>query len=296
MNDADGNAFVDRTYRSEDGLSLHLRDYDPGPRAASRLPVICLPGLTRNSRDFHQLAVILSQDDTAPRRVISLDYRGRGLSDWDEKTENYNVRTEAQDVLAACDYFGIEKAVFVGTSRGGLILHFLAEMRPELLAAAILNDIGPEIEAKGLMRIRDDLNDGTSPQNRAEAVAMLKRRHGAHFSVLGDQDWEDMAAAIYREVDGRLAADADPAIAKQLTSIDFSKPLPTLWRHFEAFGERPLMVIRGENSELLAEAAAAEMTMRHPGLRVVVAPGQGHPPLLHSEPALSCIRQLLNEI
>jgi pimeloyl-ACP methyl ester carboxylesterase len=296
MNDADGNAFVDRTYRSEDGLSLHLRDYDPGPRAAARLPVICLPGLTRNSRDFHQLAVILSQDEVEPRQVIALDYRGRGLSDWDPKTENYNVRTEAQDVLAACDYFGIEKAVFIGTSRGGLILHFLAEMRPELLAAAILNDIGPEIETKGLMRIRDDLNDGTSPQHWAEAVAMLKRRHGAHFPALKEQDWEEMAAAIYRKADGRLAVDADPAIGKQLTSFDFSKPLPTLWRHFEAFGERPLMVIRGENSELLTEAAVAEMAMRHPGLGVVVAPGQGHPPLLHSEPALGCLRQLLNEI
>lgn len=296
MNDADGNAFVDRTYSSEDGLSLHLRDYDPGPQAAARLPVICLPGLTRNSRDFHQLAVILSQDEIAPRRVIALDYRGRGLSDWDEKTENYNVRTEAQDVLAACDHFGIEKAVFIGTSRGGLILHFLAEMRPELLAAVILNDIGPQIEAKGLMRIRDDLNDGTSPQNWPEAVAMLKRRHSGHFPTLGEQDWEEMAAAIYREVDGRLAADADPAIAKQLISIDFSKPLPTLWRHFEAFGERPLMVIRGENSELLTEAAVAEMATRHTGLSVVVAPGQGHPPLLHSEPALGCVRQFLNEI
>lgn len=135
MDDTNSRAFQDRTYVSSDGLTLHLRDYDPGSDVTEgRLPVICLPGLTRNSRDFHQLALILSRDPVAPRRVIALDYRGRGLSDWDENKANYNLAVEARDVIEACAYLNIGRAAFIGTSRGGLILHLLAGMNPDLVA------------------------------------------------------------------------------------------------------------------------------------------------------------------
>lgn len=295
--DTTNQQFVGRTYRSDDGLTLHLRDYDPqAPGARSRLPIICLPGLTRNSRDFHQLAVILSQDTVAPRRVVALDYRGRGLSARDDDKANYNLRVEAQDVLTACKHLGIDKAVFIGTSRGGLILHFLIEMKPALIAGVILNDIGPEIEAEGLMQIRDDLNGAIDPKDWGDAAALLKARHAAHFPALEDRDWEEMSVAIYREMDGRLTADVDPAIAEQLTTIDLGKPLPTLWQHYDAFSNCPLMVVRGENSALLTNAAVAAMATRHPDLSVVTAPGQGHPPLLHIEPVLQRIRSFLTAI
>lgn len=295
--DTTNRDFIGRTYRSDDGLTLHLRDYDPQvSRARGLLPVICLPGLTRNSRDFHQLAVLLSQDAVAPRRVIALDYRGRGLSNRDEEKANYNLRVEAQDVLTACVHLGIDKAVFIGTSRGGLILHFLIEMEPDLVAGVIFNDIGPEIEAEGLIQIRDDLNGAAGPNDWSDAAAMLKARHASRFPALDDRDWDEMAVAIYREVDGRPRADVDPAIAEQLMSIDFGKPLPTLWRHYDAFADCPLMVIRGENSALLAEKAVAAMAARHPQLSVVSAPGQGHPPLLHIEPVLQRIRSFLADL
>jgi pimeloyl-ACP methyl ester carboxylesterase len=297
MNNTNSQAFQDRTYLSSDGLTLHLRDYDPAPEAAGdRLPVICLPGLTRNSRDFHQLALILSRDPVTPRRVIALDYRGRGLSDWDENKANYNLAVEARDVIEACTYLDIGRAAFIGTSRGGLILHLLAGLKPDLVAAAVLNDIGPVIEAEGLMRIRDDLNTARMPRDMKEAAALLEQRQGADFPALSDADWAEMATAIYRDIDGQLVPDVDPAIARQLLSVDFTKPVPDLWAHYESFRELPLMVIRGENSALLSENTLTAMADRHADLTTVRVPGQGHPPLLHLEPALESIRTFLAAI
>jgi len=297
MDDKASQAFLDRTYMSSDGLTLHLRDYDPGAGAsADRLPVICLPGLTRNARDFHAIALILSRDPVAPRRVIALDYRGRGLSDWDENKANYHLAVEARDVMEACAFVNIERAAFIGTSRGGLILHLLAGMKPHLLTAAVLNDIGPVIEAEGLMKIRDDLNAPWLPRDIREAAALLKLRHGADFPALSEDDWAEMATAIYRDIDGQLAPDVDPAIGKQLLSVDFTKPVPDLWAQYESFRELPLMVIRGENSALLSENTLTAMADRHADLTIVRVPGQGHPPLLHLDPALETIRTFLTAI
>ncbi len=297
MDDTNSQAFQDRTCVSSDGLTLHLRDYDPGPEATEgRLPVICLPGLTRNSRDFHQLALILSRDPVIPRRVIALDYRGRGLSDWDENKAIYNLAVEARDVIEACAYLKIDRAAFIGTSRGGLILHLLAGMTSDLVAAAVLNDIGPVIGAEGLMKIRDDLNAARLPHDMEEAAALLKQRHGADFPALSEDDWAEMATAIYRDVDGQLVPDVDPVIAKQLLSIDFTKPVPDLWAQYENFEPLPLMAVRGENSALLSESTLTAMAGRHAGLKIIRVPGQGHPPLLHLEPALSAMRNFLAAI
>jgi pimeloyl-ACP methyl ester carboxylesterase len=131
------------------------------------------------------------------------------------------------------------------------------------------------------------------PKDWGDAAAGLKARHAAWFPALADRDWHEMASAIYRETGGKLVADVDPAIAEQLTSIDFGKPLPTLWQHYAAFSNCPLAVIRGENSSLLSEGAVAIMAARHPNLYIVTAPGQGHPPLLHVEPVLRRVRTFL---
>jgi pimeloyl-ACP methyl ester carboxylesterase len=297
MSEPDGQAFSDRMFAAEDGLHLHLRDYHPGPDATgSRLPVICLAGLTRNARDFHQLALILSQDARTPRRVIALDYRGRGLSDRDDNKANYTLLVEAQDVIHVCAGLGVDRAIFIGTSRGGLIVHILAAIKPDLLAAVVLNDVGPVIEAKGLMQIRDDLNSATPPRDWEDATKMLKARHGADFPTLGEQDWVEMADAIYGEIDRRIVADVDPAIAAQLMTIDFENPLPDLWSQFDALANMPMMVIRGERSALLSETTAEEMMARHPGAQRVFAPEQGHPPLLHLRPMVNDIISFLASV
>lgn len=230
-----------------------------------------------------------------PRRVITLDYRGRGLSDWDANKANYNPGVETRDVISACQHLAVERAIFIGTSRGGLILHLLAEMRPDLLAAVILNDIGPKIEPSGLKRIRDYLNSAAPPRNWPEAVAFLKACHGPSFTALDERDWQEMAAAIYRDIDGNPIADFDPAIAAQLQMIDFDQPLPELWHYYDRLATMPLMVIKGENSDLISDKTLVEMRARCPTIVILEAPGQGHAPLLHVQPVIPGIRRFIAE-
>lgn len=274
-------AFHDIFFSSEDGLRLHARDYPATPGAADNLPVLCLPGLSRNARDFHQLALLLANHPLTPRRIIAVDYRGRGLSQYDANTANYNVMMECRDVIALCDTLGLKQCLFIGTSRGGLILHILAALRPDLIAATILNDIGPEIEAEGLMAIRDYLSRRTTFSSFEEAAEALAALHGATFPALSPADWLDMAHALYREHDGSITADYDPALSEQLHAIDFGKPLPTLWPQFDSLAQKPMLVIRGENSRLFSSRTVQKMKEGRSSVATYTVRGQGHTPLLH---------------
>ncbi|MCV9997664.1 alpha/beta hydrolase [Pararhizobium sp. YC-54] len=275
-------SFQERRFSASDGLQLYARDYghdDPG--TAALLPIVCLPGLSRNSRDFHLLAMQLSTHPEKPRRVVALDYRGRGLSGWDSDKSRYQLPVEAEDVLSACAALDISRAIFIGTSRGGLILHLLAAMRPALLGAVVLNDIGPVIEINGLIQIRQYLQAQPALHTWEEAIDNLKRVHGTAFPALDDADWQDMALAIFREKGGMIVADFDPALIEPLKSMDANTPVPDLWALYQGFQPMPLMVIRGENSSILSQATLVEMAKRHPGMTSVTAAGQGHAPLLH---------------
>jgi pimeloyl-ACP methyl ester carboxylesterase len=273
------DGFVARSYTSRDGLDLHVKAY--GASQTGRLPVVCLPGLTRNSRDFHELALFLSSGD-AGRPVYAFDYRGRGLSAYDREWRNYNLAIEAQDVLDGMVALGIEKAAFIGTSRGGLIVHLLAAMRPTVLAAAVLNDIGPVIEGAGFAQIRAYLERAPQPSTLAEAIELQKSIHAPAFPALSEADWERMSRAIYRVDDGRPRADFDPNLVRTVTGVDLDRPLPDMWPQFEALRQIPVMVIRGANSRLLSADTMAEMQRRDPQVEAIEVPGQGHPPLLET--------------
>lgn len=269
--------FIPLHFTTDDGLTLYGREY--GGPTAGRPPVVCLAGLSRNSRDFHQLASALAAEN---RRVIVLDYRGRGLSDWDPNPANYNIGREAQDVVLALRTLGIERAIFIGTSRGGLILHVLPVVAPGLIGASVLNDVGPVLETDGLRAIRDYLSARPEPKDFAQAARALRATHGDAFPILDDGGWADMAEAIFRDIGGRIVPDHDPALVEPLRATDFSQKLPDLWQQFEALGATPMMVIRGENSRLLSQATAEEMVRRHgAGAELVIAEGQGHAPVLH---------------
>jgi len=276
MNDG----FSDFFYPAADGLKLHARVYEP--KGASPLPVVCLPGLTRNVRDFHPLAVRLSRHPANPRKVVAFDYRGRGLSAYDANWKNYDPLVEAGDCIAGLAALGIEKAAFIGTSRGGLIIMILGAMRPSLLGAVVLNDVGPAVETAGLAQIKSYLENAPVPANLAEAVAAQKAAHGASFRALGDADWDQMARAVYREENGRPVADFDPQLLNTLASVDLAKPLPTLWPQFEALAPVPVLAIRGANSKLLSAETLSEMARRHPDIETVTVEGQGHAPLLET--------------
>jgi pimeloyl-ACP methyl ester carboxylesterase len=277
---AGNDGFSDVFYSSSDGLKLHARVYGDG--ITGTLPVVCLPGLTRNARDFHELALYLSTRQQAPRKIVAFDYRGRGGSAYDGNWKNYTVATEAGDIVAGLVALGVEHGAFIGTSRGGLIIHLLAAMRPAVLKAVVLNDIGPVVEGEGLAHIRAYLQRAPKPKTMTDAVAIQKATHGQAFSALSDADWTRMVEALYRIEKGRPVADFDRNLVKTVTALDLSKPVPVLWPQFQGLCATPLLVIRGENSKLLSAGTVEEMARRHPAMQSITVAGQGHPPMLET--------------
>ena len=268
-------AAEDFTYPADDGLQLAGRDR--GPRETALLPVVCLPGLTRTTRDFERLAEALA---ARGRRVVGFDYRGRGRSDRDPTGASYTVPTELQDVIRGMEARGIGRSVLVGTSRGGIIAMSMAAMRPDLVAGVVLNDMGSRIEAAGLLRIKAYVGKGTPPADWTEAAATLKALHGASFPAFTDLDWATQARLTFAEQDGRPVSDADPLLALGLESLTESAPSPDMSQLFAALAALPVMLIRGGTSDLVTAETAAAMVLQHPGLETIVVAGEGHPPML----------------
>ena len=241
--------------------------------------MVCLPGLTRTASDFDVLAQTLVSADPN-RRVISLDYRGRGLSDYDPDPDNYNPGIELADVIAVLTALDAIPAIFVGTSRGGILTMLLAATQQTTIAAAILNDIGPVIEIEGLMRIKSYVGRLPEPKDYADAAVILRRLFEGQFPKLNDDDWLASAKRGFKEQDGRLIPTYDINLAKTLEGVTADMPPPALWPQFDALAAVPLMVIRGALSDLLSARTVEAMRARHPSLEVVEVPDQGHPPLL----------------
>lgn len=278
---SDPAAFREHFFSAEDGLRLHAREY--GAHQPGTLPVICLAGLTRNCRDFDALARLLAADTNTPRHVFALDYRGRGQSGHDADWKNYNARTEARDVATALTVFGIEHAAFIGTSRGGIVTMMLAGSRPGAIAAAIFNDSGPVIEGEGLARIRSQLRKMPHPRDINEAIELQKQALGHQFPALDDAAWLRHTSAIYRQEKGQFVPDHDPKLLKTLEAIDFSRPLPTFWPQYRGLDQVPLMILRGETSDVLSAQSVEEMQAdRAARTEIVTVTGQGHPPLLET--------------
>jgi pimeloyl-ACP methyl ester carboxylesterase len=270
--------YESRFVTAPDGLRLHLREY--GPRLAPRLPVVCLPGLSRTAEDFDPLASSLAADATAPRRVLALDYRGRGLSEFDRDPENYTLAVELADVIAVLTACAAAPAIIVGTSRGGLIAMALAAVEPGAIAGVVLNDIGPEIEAKGLMRIKGYVGKLPQPKTFEEGGEILRRIADSQFPKLDAAAWLTLAKRGWREADGRLVPTYDPALAHSLAAFTPDQPIPTMWPQFDALASMPLFVFRGANSDILSEATVAAMQARHPAMELFEVADQGHAPLL----------------
>ena len=280
-------AYADRFFTSLDGFRLHARDYGRTDRA--RLPVVCLPGLARTARDFHELACRLAADRAAPRRVVVIESRGRGRSAYDPDWHHYDVRVEVGDLLRGIDALAVPRALFVGTSRGGLQTMALASVRPHAIGGMVFNDIGPAIELAGLQRIAGYVGKMAPPRDWDEAVAALKGRDAGHFPALDDDDWRAVAEAMWREENGRLVLDYDPAIGRTLDALDPTKGLPSVWPLFEALPPVPLMVLRGANSDILSRDTALQMAARRPGSEIVEVPGQGHAPVLRDADLLDAL-------
>lgn len=286
--------FNSEFYAARDGLRLHARHY--GPQASSQLPVVCLPGFARTAADFHELALALSTDTKRPRRVLALDYRGRGLSAYDRNWKNYDVRVELDDVCQVLAATGVHEAVFVGTSRGGLITMALSAARPALIRGAVLNDVGPVIDARGLIRIRSYVGKLPTPRNYAEAADILKRFADSHFPLFGASEWDIMARRTWKATEsGQLVTRYDRNLMKVLDGLDLEAALPDLWPYFGGLANVPVLAIRGANSDLLAPDTLLEMARRHPACETFVAPGQGHAPSLGSKDMIARITRLVTK-
>jgi pimeloyl-ACP methyl ester carboxylesterase len=270
-----------------DGLRLHARVY--GPLTTASLPVICLPGLTRTEADFEALAFALSSDATCPRRVLALDYRGRGQSDYDRDLSHYSFQTELADVLAVVTALDCMPAVFVGTSRGGILAMLLAALRPTVIAGVVLNDIGPVIDPKGLMRIKSYVGKLPQPRDYEEGAEILRRLFGGQFPKLTREAWLAASRRAFKQEDGRLVPVYDVRLAETLEGFDLERPLPPLWKEFDALANLPLLVIRGANSDLLTPETVAAMRARRREMEVIEVPDQGHAPLLAEQDIIARI-------
>lgn len=281
-------------YRSRDGLILAGRKY--GWDITSAMPVVCLPGLSRNSADFHELAVHLSKKTDVKRRVLCLDYRGRGQSEYDKNWNNYNILTEADDVVQAMNATGLSHAHFIGTSRGGLIIMVLAAMKPVLLKSVILNDIGPEIDGAGLVRLKRMFEGVRTVSNWDEAAQLLQEFGHHDFPDRELSDWQAQAKLIYSQQKDKMVRLYDPNLVKTLQAIDLDSRLPTLWPQFEGLKNLSMLLIRGQLSSLLNEQTVEKMCAINPNMKVLNIPNQGHTPDIGHGNIPQNIGQFLNKI
>jgi len=275
-------------YTSSDGLKLYYRDFgaeNPGT------PVICLPGLTRNSRDFEDLANYLSDR----RRVITTDLRGRGFSDFDPNWQNYHPLTYVNDVWTLLDHLGIDKVIVVGTSLGGLCSMVMSATRPERMAGVIMNDIGPEINPAGIARVQEYTGRLAPVSSWDEAIEQTRVIYGDWLPGLSDEDWKKMAWRAYREgKDGVPRLDMDPNIGEAVRKVGPQKGDP--WELFDSFGDMPVMVLWGVLSDILTKDIVDRMVARKPDLQVVAIPDRGHVPLLNEPECLAAIDGFLEAV
>jgi pimeloyl-ACP methyl ester carboxylesterase len=285
MNDATAvQRYEDRYFTVRDGLKLHYRDY---PGSADKPPLLCLPGLTRNARDFAELA-----ERYSPRlRVLALEFRGRGGSEYDPVPARYVPPTYAHDVIELLDGLAIPQAIFIGTSLGGLVTMLMAVMAPQRIAAAILNDIGPEINDVGVERIRGYVGSGQRFRDWDEAGEVIARNVQAFENYTHD-DWVRMAKRNCREQNGEIVFDYDAAIALPFNT-ETPAPQFDMWPLFGALAQKPLLVIRGGKSDLLSAAAVEKMQTAAPDMKLAVVPGVGHAPELNEPEAVAAIDDFL---
>ena len=275
-------------FESQDGLKLYYRDYGAGNTGT---PVICLPGLTRNSRDFEDLANHLSDR----RRVITCDFRGRGYSEYDENWENYHPLTYVQDTWTLLDHLGIENIIVVGTSLGGLCAMVMAKTQGERVAGVVMNDIGPEINPAGIERIQAYTGRVEPVGSWEEAIAQSQEIYGHWLPGLSDEQWAALARRGYRENEkGVPRLDMDANIGEAVRKIGAQKGDP--WALFDSLTDTPVTLLWGVMSDILTKDIIDKMTARKPDLNVVAVPNRGHVPLLDEPECIAAIDAFLEEV
>lgn len=278
--------FQDKYFTNDDGLKQHYRDYDTAPKGA---PVIlCMPGLTRNAKDFQFIA-----DHLADRcRLICIEQRGRGLSDWDPDPTRYSPVTYVGDMMSLLAYLGLETVITIGTSLGGLMTIMMNAMYPGTIRAAVINDIGPEIDPAGIRRIKSYVGVGTPPDTWDEAVAAVKIANTGVYPNFSEAEWRHFTGLLFADENGRPVAQYDPAIRNNFDAND-DQSAPDLWPMFALMHTLPMVVVRGGLSDILAADTLKRMAAEHPDLVAVTVPDVGHVPLMNEKIAQDAIDGLI---
>jgi pimeloyl-ACP methyl ester carboxylesterase len=287
------STFVDLTWKGEGGLALYARDYarSGGP---ARCPVVCIHGLTRNSADFEDVAPWIA---SLGRRVIAVDVRGRGRSQRDPEPARYNPKVYCADVLALLDQAGISRAVFIGTSMGGIITMVLAMKRLGAIAAAVLNDVGPVISMKGLERIKGYVGKGRPVETWEDAAAYIESINGVAFPDNTAQDWMKFARRTYREEGGRIVLDYDLGISEAFRGAKLkSTSIIAKLLYKRLANNRPTLLIRGANSDIVGPEEAQYMRAAAPKLAYAEVPRVGHAPMLTEPAAREALTRFLADV
>ncbi len=278
--------------RSADGLSLYCRDYRPPAGIQAAAPtVLCVPGLTRNCRDFESLALWLS----ATHRVLTPDLRGRGRSDYDPDPRRYQPLTYVGDLATLLRALGVQQVFWIGTSLGGLLAMLMAAMRPELLRGVVLNDVGPQIDPAGAARIAEYVGRLPPVRTWEDAAAQARLVNGTVLPDFNDEDWLRFARRAYRDDGtGQPVLDMDPRIGDVVRET--TGPAPDLWPMFRALASVPTLVIRGALSDILSAQTLEKMRAVKPDLETLVLEGRGHAPTLDEPDCRAAIRALLERV
>ncbi len=279
--------YQDGWWTSPDGLKLHFRDY---AGAKDRLPILCLPGLTRNVRDFDHVARRLAPT----RRIITVDLRGRGESGYTSDPSTYTPLTYLADLEVLFAALKLKKFIAFGTSLGGIMTMLLAGSKPGRLAGALLNDIGPDIEADGLVRISSSVGRSQNWPTWIHAARGIAEIQGYSFPSYSLEDWLSFAKRTCRlTAQGRIMLDYDMKISEPMKQ---PQEAVDLWPLYGALGDSPVTILRGETSDILSEATAKKMIKALPHARCVTVKGVGHAPMLDEPEALRAIDALLKVI
>lgn len=277
-----------RHYTTTDDLTLHYVFY-PGP--AGLTPVVCLPGLTRNVRDFSVLAAHLSSH----RPVVCLEFRGRGHSQWDSDPSHYQVPVYVADTLGILAQEKLDRVIIIGTSLGGIVGTGIAQYKPTTVAGIVLNDIGPVIDPSGLKRIGGYLGHGDRWNTWQEVVTTLKAVNAVVYPDFTDEDWLSYAQKTCREKeDGSIAQDYDPALSQGFATDSAANV--DLWPVFDALRDIPALLIRGALSDLLSTETVAKMLERLPKLELTTIANRGHVPTLEEASAVSTIEAFVAKV
>lgn len=281
-----GTTWQDRYFASADGLRLYYRDYPAGE--PGRLPVLCLPGLTRNSRDFESIALHIRRT----RRVLSPDLRGRGRSQYDPNFMNYHPGTYVGDLVRLLADAGVERVILFGTSLGGILSMLIAAGMPQVPAGVILNDVGPEVAPEGLARIAGYVGKHAPVRSWQEAAAQMRSMYGVAMPDAGDAEWLAFARRSYSEVDGVPVLDVDRGVGEAVRAAP-AGAAPDLWPIYAALRPLPTLAIRGELSDVLSAATFDRMQREKPDLERLTVARRGHPPLLDEPECVAAIDEFL---